>query len=519
LQFEDLNLCPEVLKALGDLGYITPTEIQASAIPILLNENSDFIGQAQTGTGKTASYVLPLLEKIIPYSNDIQALILTPTRELANQIQGEISKLAKYLPVKSAAIYGGASYDKQIKDIRRKNCNIVVGTPGRVMDMMEQGHLNFEYTGFVVLDEADEMLNMGFFDDVQTILTKVGDERKIWMFSATMPRPILNLINREFKDPKHVSIAKKTLSNESIEQRYYLVKQRSHPEALLRLIGSEPDMYGIVFCRTKKDTQDLANELLLKGYNVEVLHGDMNQASRDQAMARFKAQRSRLLICTDVAARGIDVNNLTHVINYGPPQDMESYLHRIGRTGRAGQKGIAISLFDPRDAGKIHSLERFVKTKIDHCRLPDAREMKKILINREVEALTPILNAVKEMGENFKVDETFEIFNEKLHSFSKIELMKILFTWNFNKELRRLNESSAIEEVPYRRNFDTRGGGNRSDRSSGGRRDSGHRRSGPNREREPARGGGGSNQSRGGGHGHSKRDVNKGSKARGGISQ
>ncbi|HAZ14904.1 MAG: hypothetical protein A2X86_21240 [Bdellovibrionales bacterium GWA2_49_15] len=473
MDFNELSLNPLLLKSVAELGYITPTEIQAKVIPLLLTEECDFIGQAQTGTGKTAAFALPLLEKIDIKSRHIQALILAPTRELANQVKEEIVKLGKHLKIRVEAIFGGASYDKQIYGIRHGHPHIIVGTPGRVIDLLEKGILKFETVSHVILDEADEMLNMGFLEDVNTILESTNEEKRIWMFSATMPRPIVNMINSQFKNPKMVSIQKKTVSNADIEQSYYVIRERNHKEALCRIFDMTPDIYGLIFCRTRLETRDLANELTLRGHKIEVLHGEMSQKERDFAMAQFKSKRTNIMVCTDVAARGIDVSNLTHVINYGLPQEIDSYIHRIGRTGRAGMKGIAITLVDSRDIYSIRRLEKMLGVTIARKDLPSVADLKAMKVLREIENMGPIFAALQDKKGDFKTDETFDLFKTYFEHLSKEEALKILFTWTFNSELKRLTDIGPLQEPRFeerQRHFSrpqSGGGRSRSNRGSG----------------------------------------------------
>lgn len=493
MKFEDLNLSKELLRAIEDEGFSTPSDIQEKAIPKLLEGNVDFVGQAQTGTGKTAAFVLPLLSQLCFKSNEVQALILAPTRELANQVHEEIKKFGKYIDVRTLTVYGGTSYEKQINGLRKGRPQIVVGTTGRVMDLMKKGVLNLKNTKQLILDEADEMLNMGFLDDVQEILKVLPPERNIWMFSATMPKPIINLVNKEFKDPQILKIEKTTLSNADIEQKYFLIRPKYQMEALCRLLDFETDMYGIVFCKTKKEVGELGVELLARGHKVDVLHGDLNQNQRDAAMKKFKSGHISLLVCTDVAARGIDVNNLTHVINFGFPQDMESYVHRIGRTGRAGTKGKAYTLVDPHQSGKLRYLERFVKTKLEPAKLPTVAKLKVALVDRELASMATLVETVKEKGEDFKLDETYDHFKESLEGLSRDQILKVLFSQKFRKDLRRyqdLGELDAKESIRPERSF-SRGGGGRNRRDAGR---SGSSRRGPRRgsERSASRGSEGS---------------------------
>ncbi len=453
MKFADLNLRPELLKAVTELGYITPTEIQEKAIPVLLEGEQDFIGQAQTGTGKTAAFVLPLLSKLNPKSSHVQALVLTPTRELANQVCMEVEKLGKFLGFNTLAIYGGTSYDNQKRRLKKDKPSIIVGTPGRVIDLMEQGHLKFGQAEYIVLDEADEMLNMGFFEDVTTILSKFDDKKRLWMFSATMPKPILDLINKSFNNPKIVKIKNNTLSNEDIDQRYYVVLRKNHGEALCRILDSEPNFYGLIFCRTKVDTREVADELNSRGYKVDTLNGDMGQNERDSAMAKFKSQKVNILVCTDVAARGIDVSNLTHVVNYNLPMDAESYVHRIGRTGRAGMKGISIALVDPKETFKVKKIEQFTRKLMTKSKLPTIETLKSSIVLAELERMSTIIQAITDKGSDFKVDETFELFAQKFGEFSKEDILKIFFSLNFNQKLKRFNQLGSIDCEKNSNNF------------------------------------------------------------------
>lgn len=471
MKFEDLNLSKELLRAIEDEGFTTPSDIQEKAIPTLMKGNVDFVGQAQTGTGKTAAFVLPLLSQLSTTSNEVQALILAPTRELANQVHEEIKKFGKYVNVRTLTVYGGTSYEKQINGLRKDRPQIVVGTTGRIMDLMKKGVLKLNHTKQLILDEADEMLNMGFLDDVQDILKVLPEDRNIWMFSATMPKPIINLVNKEFKDPQILKIEKTTLSNADIEQKYFLIKPRHQMEALCRLLDFETDMYGIVFCKTKREVGELGTELLSRGYKVDVLHGDLNQNQRDAAMKKFKSGYISLLICTDVAARGIDVNNLTHVINFGFPQDMESYVHRIGRTGRAGTKGKAYTLIDPNQSGKLRYLERFVKTRLEPAKLPTVAKLKVALVDKELARMASLVETVKEKGEEFKLDETYDHFKESLEGLSRDQILKVLFAQKFRKDLRRyqdLGELDAKQGDRKEKSF-SGGGGSRNGRGSAGR--------------------------------------------------
>jgi ATP-dependent RNA helicase DeaD len=446
LNFLDFELSDNLIKAITEMGFENPSEIQEQAIPILMEETRDFVGQAQTGTGKTAAFGLPLLQHIDGYKGKVKAIVLAPTRELANQVCTEIDKLAKFTDVKTLAIYGGTSYDKQKLGLKRKKPGIVVGTPGRVIDLIKQKVLDLSEVEYVVLDEADEMLNMGFFEDVQTILSGIKQEKRMWMFSATMPAPILKLIKKDFKNPSIVKVKKETLSNASIEQVYYVVKKRNFNEALGRILKVEEQFYGIIFCRTRMETKELADFLLREGHFVETLHGELGQAQRDLAMSRFKSRKTKIMVCTDVAARGIDVNELTHVINYGLPQDCESYVHRIGRTGRAGSKGVAITLTDPRERSRLGRIESITKSKIELKKLPTVRDLKRGVVVGEMEKMSNIANILFEKGHDFKLDQNFDLFQDGFGPLDKEDVLKVLFTYAFNKDLKRLDEMGSIDD-------------------------------------------------------------------------
>jgi len=503
-KFEDLNLNSNVLKALEDMGFETPTPIQEQAIPILLDSDLDFVGQAQTGTGKTAAFVIPLLENLSARSRSVQALILTPTRELANQIQEEIKKLGKYTKIKSTCVYGGSPYNKQIKALKDDRPQIVVGTPGRTIDLINKGILKLNNAEYCILDEADEMLNMGFFEDVETILEMFNEKRKMVMFSATMPKQILKLIDKSFNEYRLVKTKAKSLSNNDIEQRFFSIKEKYLTEGLTRLIDVEDDLYAMVFCRTKIETKKIGADLMNLGHKVEVLNGDMSQSERDYAMRNFKNKKANIMVCTDVAARGIDVNNLTHVFNYGLPQDNESYVHRIGRTARAGMKGKAYTLVGPKMAFAIKRIEKHINAKIELEKLPSVEALKRKIVEKDVESANDILEAIKSKGDGFEVDESFDVFEKKFKGLKKEDLLKAMYTWKFNKTLRHYHNLGEIEETPG-------GGGGGSRRGPRRRGPSGSRSNG--RSRDGNRSGG--NRS-GGGRRSEGRDSNRRSRSRDG---
>jgi ATP-dependent RNA helicase DeaD len=442
MTFEELPLKESSLEALKKLGFDSPTEIQEKSIPILVDGDIDFIGQAQTGTGKTAAFVLPLLEKIDFNSKNIEALILAPTRELANQICEEVKKLSSVEPIRCLSVYGGVPLGNQIRDIKRVKPQIVVGTPGRLVDLIERNAIDFSSGKFAVLDEADEMLDMGFFDDVKFILKSLGDQRRIWMFSATMPGPILRLISDFFSDPQIVKVQKKTLSAENVEQFSYIVRTRDRSEALCRLLDCAPEKYAIVFCRTKIESKELSDELNLRGFPSDALHGDLSQDQRDLTMKKFKDKKIDLLVCTDVAARGIDVDNLTHVINYGLPQDNEAYVHRIGRTGRAGNKGLAVSIITPPEVSRLRVIERMTKAKVEVRELPTVDQIKEIILNKSLNDLTQRMESIEE---EHRDDRHYKTFCEKFEEVGPELLLKSVYSFIYDSGLKRYSKARPID--------------------------------------------------------------------------
>ncbi len=371
--FRDFGLSEEMIKALEEKGFVTPTEIQIKVIPELLKERCDLIGQAQTGTGKTAAFAIPILEKIDRDGN-VKALILAPTRELAIQVSDEIYTLKGKKELRIMPVYGGQSIDQQIKKIR-KGVDIIVGTPGRIMDLMERGILFVNDLEYFVLDEADEMLNMGFIDDIEKILEETNENKKMLFFSATIPESILEIAHKYMSKPKVIKVDSRELTTDLTEQIYFEVKEEDKFEALCRVLDFKSDFYGIVFCQTKIESDEIALKLKERGYDAEALNGDLSQAIRLKILGEFKSKIVRILVATDVASRGLDVQNLTHVINYSIPREAESYVHRIGRTGRAGQKGIAITFVTPKESFSIQKIQRVTKTDIKKEQIPRVQEV------------------------------------------------------------------------------------------------------------------------------------------------
>ena len=373
--FSELNLSQPVMKAITELGYVKPSPIQAQALPILLGQPTDFLGLAATGTGKTATFAIPLLESLNPAIKAVQALILCPTRELALQVSGQINLLGKYKGIKSLPIYGGSGYGDQIAGLKR-GVSIVVGTPGRVVDHMTRGTLRFEKLKTLILDEADEMISMGFKDDLEKILGSVTpNSSHIWLFSATMGAEVRKVADKYLKHPKQVQVNRTEMLPQSIEQLYFCTQESNKPEILCKLFDSVDDFYGLVFCQTKSLVTDLTQYLKERDYRADCLHGDMDQNGRERAMKAFRDRKVNVLICTDVASRGIDVKDVSHVINYSLPRELEHYVHRVGRTGRSGKSGIAMSLVTPSHRGLIFRIEKMTKTKMKEGKIPTRKEI------------------------------------------------------------------------------------------------------------------------------------------------
>lgn len=445
LKFSELGIESTILKSLEERSFEKPTQIQLKAIPILLSSSKDFVGYAQTGTGKTLAFTIPIVQKVDANKKNIQAIILSPTRELATQIDSEIKKITKYTDVKSTCVYGGVDYEKQVQSLKRDKPQIVVGTPGRVIDLIRKNFLKLDKANICVLDEADEMLSMGFFEDIEFILKRFKNSKQLMMFSATISKSVQNLISKSFGEYDYVEIEKKVQNDAKIDQQYFSVKEKHFKEALARLIDYSVNMYGIVFCRTKLETKDVADDLKKRGYSVDVLNGDMGQVERDHAMNNFKKKKVNILVCTDVAARGIDVDSLTHVINFGPPRDNESYVHRIGRTGRAGMQGIAYTIISPKHINIIKTLENHTKSKITKSSLPKIEDLKRISVEKDLDNAKFILDAIKKKGADFKTEPSFDLFLEHFGDLEKEDLLKAMFVWKFNKTMRHYNNLSDIE--------------------------------------------------------------------------
>ncbi|MGB7876296.1 MAG: DEAD/DEAH box helicase [Anaerolineales bacterium] len=389
-EFDSFGLRPGLVQAITERGYTTPTPIQAGMIPLMLS-GADVIGQAQTGTGKTAAFALPILQNLEPGQKLPQALVLAPTRELAMQVADAFYEYGKHLGARVLAVYGGAPYGRQISRLN-KGVDVVVATPGRLLDLLKRNAINLRLVKTVVLDEADEMLKMGFIDDVESILAQTPETRQTALFSATLPSPIRRLADKYMRDPQSVTIQQEQVTAEMIEQRCYLVNQRDKLAALTRLFEVEDITSALIFVRTRVGTGELANELTLRGFPAEMLNGDLSQDARERTMSRFRNNQIKVLVATDVAARGLDVDDISHVFNYDLPDETEVYVHRIGRTGRAGKTGLAITLVSPREKSKLAGIERFTHQKFTYLPLPTETDIQQKRENELLERMNVWLN-------------------------------------------------------------------------------------------------------------------------------
>jgi ATP-dependent RNA helicase DeaD len=449
MTFQDLQLREEILKAIQDLGFQQPTEIQQKAIPELISEgSSDFVGLAQTGTGKTAAFGLPMLHLMDTQDRKVQAVILSPTRELGIQIAAELKNFAKYLPgVQVCAVYGGASIEGQMREIKQ-GANIIVATPGRLLDILERGRIDLSQVKYLVLDEADEMLNMGFKDALDDILRHTPKEKRTWLFSATMPQEVRRIAKNYMTDPLEVVIGKQNSGNKNIEHQYVVVRQSDRYEALKRLLDYYPDIFGLIFCRTKIETQEVADKLIKDGYNAEALHGDLSQAQRDLVMKRFRQHSLQILVATDVAARGIDVNDISHVMHYMIPDDIEVYTHRSGRTGRAGKTGISIAILTPRDERRVREIENQIKQQMQRIQPPKGQDICE-------KQLLHLVARVAEKEASAGMDTFLPNAYEKLQDFTKEELIQKFLSFEFERFLNYYENaqdlSNSAEDSSRRR--------------------------------------------------------------------
>ena len=427
--FEELGLQEGILQAITEQGFVHPTDIQEQTIPAILGSQRDTIALAQTGTGKTAGFGLPLLQETDPNNMQVQALILAPTRELCLQITKDLEGYGKYTKkVAITSVYGGASIETQIKALK-KGAHIVVGTPGRTLDLIKRKTLKINNLKRLVLDEADEMLNMGFREDLDLILETTPKEKQTLLFSATMPQGVRQISNRYMNNPLELTSGKKNVGAENVRHEYYMVKSSDRYEALKRLVDVHPQMYGIVFCRTRAETKEIASKLGRDGYNADALHGDLSQAQRDYVMSRFRVKQLQLLVATDVAARGIDVDDLTHIINYSLPDDSEVYLHRSGRTGRDGKQGISVIIVHTQQSRKIKELEKMIGKSFEYKEIPSG---KVICEKRLYKLMDQVENVVVDEKE---IESFLPAINSKLEWLSREELLMRFISVEFNQFL------------------------------------------------------------------------------------
>ena len=424
-----MGLKQEIQQAVESLGFEVPTPIQEKTIPFLLETNTDMVALAQTGTGKTAAFGLPIIQQIDTSNNHTQALILSPTRELALQIASDLENYSKFTKqINVAVVYGGADIQKQIKQLER-GASIVVGTPGRTLDLIKRKKLKINQIKWLVLDEADEMLSMGFKDDLDAILETSPEGKQTMLFSATMPNEIVSIASRYMNNPHEISVGKKNAGAENVEHHYYLIHAKDRYIALKRVADINPNIYGIIFCRTRAETKEVADKLMQDGYNADALHGDLSQAQRDHVMARFRGKHLQMLVATDVAARGLDVTDLTHVINYNLPDDPEVYIHRSGRTGRAGKKGISVTMIHLREKGKLRQVERTINKKFIQKNVPSGKEIcEKQLFN--------LIDKVEKIEVNeAEIEQFMPVIYKKLAWLEREELIKHFVSVEFNRFL------------------------------------------------------------------------------------
>jgi ATP-dependent RNA helicase DeaD len=474
-KFEQLGLNESLLKAILDLGFENPSEVQEKAIPLLLEKDTDMVALAQTGTGKTAAFGFPLIQKIDADNRNTQALVLSPTRELCLQITNELKNYSKYEKgINVVAVYGGASITEQAREIKR-GAQIIVATPGRMQDMINRGLVNIKNIDYCILDEADEMLNMGFYEDIVSILSDTPDQKSTWLFSATMPQEVARIAKQFMSEPVEITVGAKNSGSATVSHEFYLVNARDRYEALKRLADANPDIFSVVFCRTKRDTQAVAEKLIEDGYSAAALHGDLSQAQRDGVMKSFRGRQIQMLVATDVAARGIDVDNVTHVVNYQLPDEIETYNHRSGRTGRAGKLGTSIVIVTKSELRKISSIERIIKQKFEEKSIPSGIEICEI-------QLLHLANKIKDTEVDHEIDNYLPAINNVLEGLSKEELIKKMVSVEFNRfityykknrdistqssgerrergdsEPREFNNNGAVRyfvNIGYRDNFD-----------------------------------------------------------------
>ncbi|HLU50914.1 MAG TPA: DEAD/DEAH box helicase [Flavobacteriaceae bacterium] len=437
IKFTDLGLIDEILRAVTEMGFETPSEVQEKTIPILLEKDTDIISLAQTGTGKTAAFGFPLIQKIDSHNRQTQGLILSPTRELCLQITQELKNYSKYIPsIHTVAVYGGASITDQAREIKR-GAQIVVATPGRIKDLISRNLVDISHIDYCVLDEADEMLNMGFYEDITDILSHTPKEKCTWLFSATMPKEVAAIARKFMRTPVEITIGVKNTGTKNVSHEYYVVNARDRYQALRRLADANPDIFSVVFCRTKNETQKVAESLIEDGYNAAALHGDLSQNQRDLVMKSFRSKQIQMLVATDVAARGIDVDDITHVINYQLPDDNETYTHRSGRTGRAGKTGVSISIVAKSEVRKIHQIEKTLQQKFVMKTIPNGMEICEI-------QLFHLANSIKNTEINHDIDNYLPNIEQVLSGLSREDIIKKVFSVEFSRFYSRYKSAKDL---------------------------------------------------------------------------
>ncbi len=450
ITFKELGLKEDILKAIEELGFEFPMPIQEKVIPYMAESKNDLVALAQTGTGKTAGFGLPILQQIDADRQTTQALVLAPTRELCIQIANDLKNFSKYMKgVKVVPVYGGEDIVKQFKQLDTPP-QILVATPGRLIDLIERKKVNLSAINFLVLDEADEMLNMGFQEAIETILEKTPESRQTLLFSATMPKEIANIARKYMKDSEEIAVGKKNAGAENVDHIYYVVQAKQRYLALKRIVDLNPDIYGIIFCRTRQETKEVADHLMKDGYNADALHGDLSQSQRDTVMQKFRIKNLQLLVATDVAARGLDVNNLTHVINYNLPDDIESYTHRSGRTGRANKSGISISIIHTKERFKIKDIERIINKKFEQQQIPNGLEVCKKQLFHLVDKMENI-----DVNEE-QISQYMPVIYKKLQYMDKEELIKRFVSSEFNRFLEYYKDAVDLN-IPEKSERSERG--------------------------------------------------------------
>ena len=458
--FKDIGVNKELLKSIQEMGFETPTPIQKESIPCLLTSRQDLISLAQTGTGKTAAFGLPIIQQIDPKIKHVQAIVLCPTRELCIQIAKDLIAFSKYLDyVKVLPVYGGTNIENQIKSIK-KGIQIIVGTPGRTKDLIKRKILKLDIVNRVVLDEADEMLSMGFKDDLDFILDKTSNNRQTMLFSATMSKEVISISKKYMKDAKEIAVAKINSGAKNVEHHIYDVSSRHKYEALKRIADYNPNIYGIVFCRTRRQTKEITNKFINDGYNADAIHGDLSQGQRDEVMSRFRDKSLQILIATDVAARGLDVEDLTHIINYSLPDDPEIYTHRSGRTGRAGKSGISIAISNSRESRKIKSIENKSQIKFLKKEVPTGKD----ICSKQLFKLIEKIEKVK--VDDKQIEPYLDDIYKKLEWLSREDLIKHFVSAEFNRFLEYYKDSNNINNKGVKSRSDSKFKNGRSNRNS-----------------------------------------------------